>query len=175
MSREVALVDLLTRDSLPIVAANAFWHELSKGHLWVPPDVSDNVADVLAAAVRNREHDNLFVHVNTVNGTQTVWGLAEELTHVAHAEAHIGLHCKSAGLIIACACQHRNCKPHTQFLYHGSPYKNGAADDLRKAKWFAERTTTSEEEWLYMAQSGKDFEFGPERALEMGVVHEVVA
>ena len=168
---------LLTPGSLDIIRAECFLSELRRGHLWVPGDVS-NVADELAAAVRMRGAEQpgagLTVHVNTDNGIATVWQLAEALVNYGgQTRAEITWAAQSAGLIIACACAYRVCTAQSAFLYHGSPYRNGLADDRAKAVWFAKRTTQPEDFWFDLAAGGTDFEFGAEKALELGVVHEI--
>ena len=169
-------MNLLTPDSLPEVLAHCFLNEAHHGHLWVPRDVSERYADALASTLRwLSETRGMTVHIDTDNGTQTVWNLARELEKFGETRADIGWRCKSAGLIIACACEYRVCRADTQFLFHGSPYKNGLPDDRKKAQWFAERTGTSEDYWWDIASGGTDFEFGAERALALGVVHEVAA
>jgi len=172
-------VTLLTPGSLDIIRAECFLSEARRGHLWVPSDVCA-VADELAAVVRMVDAEvmvatpQLTVHVNTDNGLHTVWRLAEALQAFSGPTvAQIGGVAKSAGLIIACACERRVCQPNSVFLYHGSPYKAGIPDDRAKAQWFAKRTTQSEDFWFDLAAGGDDFEFGAEKALELGVVHEI--
>lgn len=169
-------MNLLNATTLPEIQAQVFVSEWLRGHLWVPKDVSHGIADLLSAIARATQTDALTVHVDTNNGMASVWGLAEALIHCpAKTVALVGAEAKSAGLIIACSCEKRVCSPNTVFLYHGSPYKSGAEDDRKKAEWFARRTTAPLNHWLHMAQTGQDYAFGPEQALEWGVVHEVIA
>lgn len=169
-------MNILTNGSLDIIRAECFLSEARRGHLWVPGDVCA-IADELAAVVRMvgaEGVESLTVHIDTDNGLSTVWRLAETLiNYKSETRAEIDGVAKSAGLIIACACQRRVCQPNSVFLYHGSPYKAGIPDDRAKAQWFAKRTTTPEDYWFDLAAGGDDFEFGAEKALELGVVHEI--
>ena len=172
-------MNLLTQDSLPQILAQCFIGEARNGDLWVPRDMSELYADALCGVVRRFNFGDgstaLRVHIDTDNGTANVWELAAELERFPETRAEIGKRCKSAGLIIACACQYRLCRLDTEFLFHGSPYKNGIPDDRRKAQWFAERTTTNEDFWFDIAAGGADFCFGAEQALDLGVVQVVIA
>jgi len=164
---------LLTHESLSYVLATQFLAEAMRGHLWVPRDVSGVFADAISATVRNLPAIDLTVHVDTDNGTASVWYLAETLiAHEGVTTAVIGNFAKSAGLIISVACQRRTCQPNTEFLYHGSPYKFGVEDDHAKAKWFASRTTMPEEFWYDMAIDGKDRVFGETEAWEWGILRD---
>lgn len=168
-------MNLLNEHSLPLLQAALFTSELDAGRLWVPRDVSGPVADLLRVAVMRYDGPELTVYIDTNNGTETVWSLADVIAAAGwKAVAYVAGEAKSAGLILTCACRgRRTCRPDTRFLYHGSPYKSGADADERKARWFAQHTTAPYEHWRHMADSGEDFTFGPTEALEWGVVHEV--
>jgi ATP-dependent protease ClpP protease subunit len=140
--------------------------------LWVPEDIRGEVADDLAAQVRVMPPGPLAVHVNCNNGSASCWDLAEAIgAHKGKTTAIIGAEAKSAGLIVACACDHRACRQDTQFLYHGFAGQETA--NRKKAVWFAARTTKPEAEWYAMAEDGELHEFGADEALSYGVVHEV--
>lgn len=167
-------MNLLNRDSLPFAQAMLLLEQAKAGHLWVPRDVSGDYALVLTAAVDLcPPGKEWWVHVNTDNGTQTVWTLASRLNDI-DSRAFIGQFCKSAGLIIACACDFRVCNPSTEFLFHGTAYhRHRDAEDARRAQWFADRTKMPVEFWAGFCADGDDHEFGPQEALEWGVVQEV--
>lgn len=165
-------MDLLTADSLPVLQASLFMEEARRGHLWVPKDVSGAMADALRATLAIcKERFPLYVHIDTNNGTGTVWNLAQALGLLRSTRAYVGAEAKSAGLILTCACQARTCQPDSQFLYHG--FAGWGIANARKAKWFAERTKLPEETWLTMAETGEAQEFGAKQALEWGVVHAI--
>lgn len=165
-------MDLLTVDSLPVLSAFMFLEEATKGRIWVPKDVSGDIAKMLERSMDCIAADQrLDLHIDTNNGTATVWSLAEAIKARTLTRAHVGAEALSAGLILTCACAHRICLPDTRFLYHGFPGQDEA--NARKAKWFAERTNLPEETWLAMAETGEAHEFGAEQALEWGVVHSV--
>lgn len=170
-------MDLLNKDSLPLLQAEVFRDEFANGRLWVPRDVSGPVASLLTVMVQSYAGTELDLFIDTNNGTSTVWDLAAALDDVGwKAVAHVGAEAKSAGLILTCACKgYRICRKDTKFLYHGSPLKAGTEDDERKARWFAAHTTAPYEHWRHMAETGTDFTFGVTEALEWGVIHEVAS
>jgi hypothetical protein len=151
-----------------------FLDEARRGELWIPRDVSGDFAYAIAATIRGLPLQDLNVHIDTDNGTASVWILADILiAHQGVTTALIGEVAKSAGLILSVACQNRICRIDTEFLYHGSAYKSGADDDRRKAKWFASRTKMPEGFWLEKAIGGGDHIFGCDEAMEWGVVTEI--
>ncbi len=136
--------------------------------LWVPKDIRGEVGVALAAEVRAMPPGPLTVHVDCNNGDASCWDLAQAIIeHDGKATAMVGAEAKSAGLIVALACDKLVCRSDTRFLYHGFAGQEEA--NRKKAAWFALRTIISEAVWYAMAETGVDNEFGAKEALEWGI------
>jgi len=142
-------------------------------HLYVPKDIRGEVGIALTEEVRAMPPGSLIVHVDCNNGDASCWDLAEAIiAHEGATTAVIGDEAKSAGLIVACACDHRACHTHTQFLYHGFVGQEEA--NRKKAVWFAARTGRAEAGWYAMAETGELTEFNSDEARCWDIIHEVI-
>ena len=162
----------------PTVCANLWQRLADEGTIIVPGLLQGDAAQAVLLHVRilagRPVAEPLFLEINCTGGDSTCLRIADIIeAYGGDTAAHVVGVAYSAGLILAIACKRRTAVPNAVFLFHGSPLKDGAADDAQDAAMFGRRTGRPAEFWAEKAENGKEWQVGAEEALELGVIHEI--
>jgi len=112
--------------------------------------------------------------LNCDDGDDSCFRLEGLFARFALSHVHVTERAYSAGLIAAIAASHRTCEPGALFLHHGDDLRCPEEDDAMLSSYMARHTTMPQEFWLERCRLKAPFEFDAERALEYGVVQEIV-
>ena len=156
-------------------------------------DDSQMILDYLLHMIRSGAADqleHLTLFINCYGTDNICWPIAcciLKLSQKLHTIAYIDS-AKSGGLIIALAATARRCSPRAEFMFYGSTAKEGhdesGMNDEDRVAWMVARTAEDYDPlergrvkafWAQKAESGDRFSFGPEEALQLGIVKGIAS
>lgn len=161
--------------------------EVEDGRIWLPDSITDGAGHAAAMALRRirmtrrelpeGERGMVELFLATRTGALEHWDLVSEMGHARRDGIDLRVYAAyraiSAGLNILVAGSFRSAHVNTEFGFHGNGSPKADSKDRAKAMHYATNTTPDFDFWLEKAKSGEVYTFGAERALELGVIHEV--
>ena len=165
------------------------WLDLVRsGEVRVPEMVARGASVALLFALRSVRHlKSIDLHVDTTSGDHKAFDSCKELLRRRNdgqmTNVFVDGIAGSIGLSFVAVGTHRVATPDSTFIVHGEQYRpcdttprheTGALlEDHYAADWLARFTTLNYVEWLGIIEKEVALTFGPEQAIEWGVIDAI--
>ena len=176
----------LAGDNVSRMLEQQWLENVRNGCVYVPGFVSDEWSQLITMTLRGlRDVQRIEFIIDCDKGgynncfdpcREILWrnGNGKETSAVVVGKA------ASIGLSYCVACTHRSAYSDAEFMWHGEMIRAGEKhesgvylEDHYAADWMARFTNRTYDEWAEFASDGRYHEFGPEQALEWGVIDEI--